>query len=297
MRRVSRWVCVALFILGTLAYLQIGNHYLNQISLWKNYITCSIENEQSEEKEEWGISPKEARSYLEKEEEKETPLSLVFWREKKSQTITNEEFFRKGTFSVLEICGNSALLFPGEFPLNKEDVEGCLIGEETAYQLFGDTNIVGKPLVYEEKTYYVRGVLSGENIFVCQTAEKKEVLLDQLTFYAESYLKKEEIKEQLQNQYGLSVKESPVYWKYIFIRAALFAFPACLLTVCLFLCRKKKALWKWLLFVEIIFLFVGIVFIFDITPEKLPNRLSDFDYWVDVIEKGVEDLKEFFTFL
>lgn len=294
MRKTGRWICMALVTLSILVYLRTGRDWLYKISQWEHYITCSIENVQSQEKEEWGISAKNAFSHLKKEEQREEPLSLVFWREKKNQTIENEELSRQGSFSVIELCGNSALLFPGEYPLNKEDTQGCLIGEAVANQLFGDVNVVGKTLVYGDKTYSVRGVLKNQKTFVCQVPGKSDLLLDQLTFYGNSPLEKERIKERLKTQYGLSIQESPVYWKYILIRAALFAFPAFLLTVFLYCSRRSKVLQKGLLWMEILFFLAGLVFIFDITPEKLPNRLSDFDFWVEAVEKGWKDLKLFF---
>lgn len=274
-------------------YLLIGKNTLDKISILEKYISCSIENVQSEEKEQWGISSKEAIANLEKEEEKEAPTALVFWREKENQTVTNQEFSRSGTFPVIEICGNSALLFPNEFPLTREDIQGCLIGENTAWKLFGDTNVIGKALVYQEKIYYVQGVLREKDIFVCEVSKNSDILLDRLTFYGDSYMEKEKIKEQLANEYNLSLKEAPAYWKYIFIRAALFALPLGALAVSLFLFRKKKILFKCFLCIFIILFMIGVVFVFDITPEKLPNRMSDFDYWTELFKKSFEDLKSF----
>lgn len=293
MRKSGRWVFIMILFISIPAYLLIGKNILEKISHQEKYIHCSIENVQSEEKEEWGISAREAFSYLEKEEEKETPLSLVFWREKKDQTIINEEFSRKGVVPVIELCGNSALLFPDEFPLKKEDVQGCLIGENTAWNLFGDTNVIGKVLTYQDKTYYIQGILRKKNIFVCEASKNSDILLNKLTFYGDSYLEKERIKEQLGNEYNLSLKEAPVYWKYIFLRAALFGFFSCIMVVILFLSRKKKFLFQMLIYVSIVFLLAGIVFIFDITFEKLPNRLSDFNYWTELFQNGFEDLKSF----
>ncbi|MBD5544853.1 MAG: ABC transporter permease [Lachnospiraceae bacterium] len=273
-----------------MVYLLIGKHVLDEISQKKKYTECSIENIQSREKEEWGIYPKDALTYLEEEEKKDAPLSFVFWREKKEQMIENKELFRSSTFPVVEICGNSSLLFPDEFPLKKEDVEGCLIGEDAAWQLFGDSNVIGKSLIYGEKTYFIQGVLPKTDIFVCQASKDGDFLLNSITFYGDNYLEKEKIKEQLGNEYSLSLEESPKYWYFIFARAALFLFPMCFMVFFLFLSRKKKRLFKGMVFLTILFLIGGIVFIFDITPDKLPNRLSDIDFWIEAFQKGKKDL-------
>lgn len=276
-----------------MAYLHIGNKALEKISLQEKYIRCNVLNVWSLEKEEWGIHSKEAFSCLKKEEEKETPLLVVFWKERKSQTIENKELNRKGTCSVMEICGNSSLLFPNEFPLDKWDMEGCLIGEDTAWQLFGGKDVVGKSLVYGKKTYYIRGVLPKEDIFVCEASQNSTILFNKLTFYGDSYLEKEKIKEQLGNEYGLSLNEDPLYWHFIFIRTALFLFPAGFIVVVLILSRKKKRLFGAMVFLTFAFLIGGMVFIFDITPDKLPNRLSDLEFWSKLFEQYKKD---FFLF-
>ena len=294
MKKLGRWVLIFLLWMGIMAYLLIGKRILDEISQKKKYTECFIENTQSREKEEWGIYPRDALSYLEKEEKKDMPVSFTFWREKKDQTVENKELFRSGTFPVVEICGNSSLLFPGEFPLKKEDTEGCLIGEDTAWQLFGDTNVIGKTLIYGKKTYSIQGVLAKRDIFVCQASKGSDLLFHNMTFYGDNYLEKEKIKEQLENEYNLNLKESPKYWYYIFTRAALFLFPMCLMAYFLFLFRKKKVLFKGMVLVTVLFLAGGIVFIFDITPDKLPNRLSDIDFWIEAFQKGKED---FFSLL
>lgn len=289
MKKIGRWVFILLLVVGIMVYLLIGKHILDEISRKKKYTECSIENTQSREKEEWGIYSRDALSYLEKEEKKDVPLSFTFWREKKNQTIENKELFRSGTFPVVEICGNSSLLFPGEFPLEKEDMEGCLIGDDTARQLFGDTNVIGETLIYGKKTYSIRGVLAKRDIFVCQASKDNDLLFNNITFYGDNYLEKEKIKEQLGNEYSLSLKESPKYWYFIFTRAALFLFPMCLMVFFLFLSRKKKGLFKGMVFLTFLFLVGSIVFIFDITPDKLPNRLSDIDFWIEAFQRGKED--------
>ncbi len=289
MKQWSRWILLFLLWIGIVVYLLIGKSVLGKISVLKKYTECSIENAQSQEKEQWGISPKEALLCLKKEEEKEAPEAFLFWREKKSQTIENTELSREGSFPVMEICGNSALLFPGENSLNKEDTESCLIGDETAWKLFGDTNIIGKILIYGKKTYYVQGVLPKTDIFLCEADENSQVLLDKLTFYADSYSEKNRIKEQLGNEYNLILKEAPAYWSFILKRAALFLFPACILLYLLFRARKNKLLFRSMIFIVFIFFMAGIVFIFDITPDKLPNRLSDIDFWTEAFQKGMED--------
>ncbi len=294
MKQWSRWVLFLLLWIGIVVYLLIGKNVLREISVLKKYTECSIENIQSREKEQWGISPKEALFYLSREEEKEAPEAFLFWREKRYQTIENTELSRKGNFPVMEICGNSALLFPGEFPLDKENVEGCLVGESIAWELFGSTNIIGKTLIYGRKMYYIQGVLPKKDIFLCQAERDKDILLNKLTFYADSYSEKNRIREQIGNEYSLMLREVPGYWSFILKRAALFFFPACILLCFLFRVRKNKLLFRSMIFIAFIFFMGGIVFIFDITPDKLPNRLSDIDFWIETFQKGKED---FFSLL
>lgn len=81
------------------------------------------------------------------------------WGQKNEQTIGGQEIEREITESVLFVYGPAHLVVPGGRALDPQDETGCLIGKDTAQKLFGSSEVTGRRVIFEEKTYGIRGVL------------------------------------------------------------------------------------------------------------------------------------------
>lgn len=140
----------------------------------------------------------------------------TLFAEKRNMEIENKEFSRKTKVTCVSFCGDSVNLFPMSYPLTTEDETGCLISRKTAWELFGDTNVIGKKLTYQKKTYEVRGILLGDQSLFCYAAGKGEEmefpLLAMRQADKESRLEK---KSELQTKYGMLGTWSPLYWSII----------------------------------------------------------------------------------
>ena len=83
------------------------------------------------------------KSIRKEEEKKENPLIFTAWKQENKQNIENEELNRSIEVTSILVNGDSSLIVNGTI-LFEDDKEGCLIDKDTAYKLFGDTNIIGK---------------------------------------------------------------------------------------------------------------------------------------------------------
>lgn len=93
----------------------------------------------------------------------------ALWRRKKAQIVENREFGRQTKASVYRIAGNSAALFPDANVLGADDPGRCLLGNKTAYDLFGSTDIAGWKVHIDGTEYIVAGVqFQEEDACVCE---------------------------------------------------------------------------------------------------------------------------------
>ncbi len=95
--------------------------------------------------------------------------SCALWRRKKAQIVENQEFRRQTRASVYRIAGNSAALFPDANGLRADDAGKCLLGNKTAYVLFGSTDVAGRKVQVGGTEYIVAGVeFQEEEACVCE---------------------------------------------------------------------------------------------------------------------------------
>lgn len=87
------------------------------------------------------------------------------------QTFTNDDLGKSLTCSLTYIYGSSENLCTSTGELMEDDLNGCLLSTEAAWELFGESNITAGVLTYNEKNYYVRGVYEDTNAVVILPAE------------------------------------------------------------------------------------------------------------------------------
>lgn len=100
------------------------------------------------------------------EAEDRADIEIAAWKRENHQTVTVEELGQSADGTVVRVSGNIELVFPdqkeaGGFPL-PTDRAGCVISRGLALNLFGTTNVVGNRLCLGETTLIVRGVLKME---------------------------------------------------------------------------------------------------------------------------------------
>lgn len=116
-------------------------------------------------------SQEEKQMGSEQEDGTEGMPEFCIWGQKDEVEITNNNLCRSAQADAVLMCGNPELLFE-DCPLpGRKDTQGCLLDENTAWELFGSSEVVGKEISYEGKSYVIREVLSrNERIFAFQAS-------------------------------------------------------------------------------------------------------------------------------
>ena len=220
-----------------------------------------------------------------KESEKE--LAVVGWAEESLQSATNLDLGKSASeLNVLAIKGSSNLLVKGS-NLFADDLEGCLIDNDTSYKLFGSSNCIGREIVYNDRTLVVRGILKGsKSNMIIQIPDDSMKALDGLTIDGTDFTLNK--IEDFKMRFGISelAINGNVYYmlaKFISMIFPIIALVLILIKVIssLFKSRNKPVLVGIYIIMALTFVFI----FFKVTNIKIsipldmiPNKWSDFDF-------------------
>lgn len=227
------------------------------------------------------ITGKEDSGSREERDKKEYPHDVLFFSEKKEQTVENPLWYRRTKSTVVEIMGDSTLLFPFGYPLEAGDLKGCLLGEDSAWELFGGTEVIGEEIVYAGKTYVIRGILQKRDILVIEGGE--DACFSYAGILGDTPLQKDEKITELQNFSGIFLTELPFRFYGTTVRAEIVITAAFLYGLAgLLICRKfkeNKAIKKGVVLGAVFCAALGIVFVLSITSYRMPDKVSDLSWW------------------
>ena len=234
--------------------------------------------------------------------EAEPELAVVGWAEESLQSANNLDLGKIASdLDVLIIKGSSNLLVKGS-NLFADDLEGCLIDNDTSYKLFGSSNCVGREIVYNDRNLIVRGILKGSkaNIMIQATEDSSQVL-DGLTIDGTG-LTLNKI-EDFKMKFGINEMAISGNIYYIIAKFIALIFPIITLVLILikiitslFKSRNKPVLVSLYILMAIasIFIFFKITNIkISIPLDMIPNKWSDFDFW----SKMGKEYKEKFEYV
>ena len=88
----------------------------------------------------------------------ENDMDVVFWQENKSETVINLDYNRSVEVKTMGIAGDASVLFPDSNRLTAGETGYCILGTDTAWQLFGSTRIIGRSVQINGETYQVAGI-------------------------------------------------------------------------------------------------------------------------------------------
>ena len=221
-----------------------------------------------------------------KESEKE--LAVVGWAEESLQSATNLDLGKSASeLNVLAIKGSSNLLVKGS-NLFADDLEGCLIDNDTSYKLFGSSNCIGREIVYNDRTLVVRGILKGsKSNMIIQIPDDSMKALDGLTIDGTDFTLNK--IEDFKMRFGISelAINGNVYYMLAKFISMIFPIIALVLILIKVISSLFKSRNKPVLVVIYIIMALTFVFIFfkvtnikiSIPLDMIPNKWSDFDFW------------------
>ena len=218
-------------------------------------------------------------------------------REEKG-TITNKEFNKSKESNIIEITGNSSLLFNSKI-LFMDDKNGCLIDKSLAYALFGSYDVKGLEIYIEGKSYTIRDVINNEDgIVVIQSNPEKEMelLVLDITNKDERYIENFSTKYGFENNYTTNkfYKETSNLMSLILPLIIEFMI---IINILKLIKEQKNKLVKKIILIMFLFMFIYFFYLivnvkFKINYNIIPNEWSDFDYWRKMITKYYERNRE-----
>lgn len=232
------------------------------------------------------------------EELENKKLSFTGWKQIDDVMIECTDLNRTTNVDVIKVCGDSSLVISGPI-LFSDNKEGCLVDKETAYKLFGSTEVIGQVFKYDNRELKITGIHNGtDNTIIMQTDYDSNEEMDAIAIEVEDNVNKS-IKE-FSDRYSINSfgVDSKIY--YNISNIFLMILPCMILIILLTRCIKEtlKVKRKPLLFILYIACTVILVSILikitgiqiKIPYDIIPNRWSDFGYW----EKFFEDYTEKF---
>lgn len=241
-----------------------------------------------------GVSPEQMSQVLERQKKAGGELpSFVLWTSHYEQIlygdfypnpVNGEVFEYYGDISRLQLCRFRYGYWPG-------DEKGCVIDEGTAHALWGSSDVLGQTIQWNERTWYVCGVVEGMDGLAFFPAEETEERMFQGLWLN---LSEEQggtyAAEQILQKYQLPVGDMTDLGLYVWLSQILAALPAFLLWAWTLMCIARR-LWKlrytWLLFLmSVPLMFAGtaaiswtVGFPWSVPARFLPTRWSDSSFW------------------
>lgn len=86
--------------------------------------------------------------------------TFTVWGELQDMTVADPDLGSKVQTNALVLDGSSELVLPLTPVLPAGDTNGCLLGEQTAWELFGSTQVKGDTILIGNQTRIIRGVVS-----------------------------------------------------------------------------------------------------------------------------------------
>lgn len=268
------------------------------------------------------ISGIQANEVQKRNELSDNPYAVTIWGERQDITIYNPDLKRETIVNQIIVCGRTDAILSGTYTLDINDKNGCLIDENTAYELFGDSKTTGQVIVSDNKSYVVRGIIQDmRNIFVRQSTDETGEILDTFTV-----LRGEETTGTTVNHifnifrmqghlldYGIVIDLTSTI--FLVVPVILFSYLCSLINKCKkycifvsdkrlhdetilqFFCKRyPKEYWFWLciqIFCIIIFAVI-ILKNFTLIDDYIPTKWSDLGFWKQLLEEKAVSLKYLF---
>lgn len=254
-----------------------------------------------------------------KEEESERITDFCIWGQSERTVLTNQNLSREILADVILMCGNPELLFEDCRVPGRDDLLGCLIDEQTAWQLFGSIDVEGKEITYNRRDYAIRKIIPGtagiaafqvsrqsetrkktENDNSLEPLQSAESQLDRLTVRTPKDGTIQALQEAWVNQYGYNVKLLDMELLRGLAGGCVLLFP---LTVCIFFgvylyhqYKKQEKLVGKIAIVGLILVLTAMVWFFlkrwvRIPDDYIPTKWSQFSFWTVLWEQKLEQGK------
>jgi len=235
------------------------------------------------------------------EREEAVPISFTTWGVQEGIELRNKNLERTTRADAIVICGSPALLLESSGYLDIDDKKGCLISSDTAFELFGSTDIIGKSIEYSEREFIIRGILKdGKDTIIHQADSKTEAVMDAAAVHIPENKTAESIMQVFRERYGMKGNEVAIDTFSRSAKTAAMALPllmGCCVCFPLLKSAYRQKNYPFLcgicLLGAILYmtLFLWICeFMLEIPADIVPTKWSDFDFWGELFSRKKEEL-------
>lgn len=241
---------------------------------------------------------------------------FCIWGQKEEVLLGNQDLERSIQTDAILLCGNPELVFEDCRRLDRDDLEGCLVDEAAAWELFGDLDVEGERITCEGKDFVIRGVVPGNRKLFAHMVDgshptpqteagaeagpqepAQENSLDRITLQRPEGKSIQELYSEWSNRYSMYAKLMDLELLQGISGCCMLLMPTTL-CICLlwYLCRrfrKVEQLWQKAGIAGLILLVsIGFGFFLKhqvrIPDEYIPTRWSDFSFWSRLWEEKRE---------
>jgi hypothetical protein len=253
----------------------------------------------------------QVKEMKENDEELENYLPFTACGSLKEQTFSNPDLGKSLTSDIVYIYGSSSLICQADGELLDDDLSGCILSSDAAWQLFGETSVIGGEIVYQNKTYYVRGVyenddsvviLPAQSIFAQNASDSdddetsddsSDAAFDKIIIKPElEDAKRSEYIQAFENRWSLYTKTDCLIYQRLTV-FFMMLIPAIIFLYVMFrglrfiIDNRYKPFWIIGGIFGMAIMFVGFFVVCQVSPsipaDLIPNTWSDFDFWSDTI--------------
>jgi len=237
---------------------------------------------------------------MEKTESKEdVQVNYTLWGEIKGESVLYPELYRTANVTAMVISGESRLILGSSWNLTANDKTGCLIDKTTAYALFGDTEVVGQVIQFDNKEYTIRGLVEkAEKEIVVQSTSVTKAVMNYIALETPIGGSAGDTVENFASRHGVS-SESLDYNMYCAWSDIIVMILPLLLSISVIyqliktVYRAKETPVKCAVYAGITLVYTVIVFWviksnFSYPETMIPSRWSDFSFWSKLYNEQVE---------
>lgn len=237
--------------------------------------------------------------------ENKNTYSYVPWRQSDNEQILNEDLNRNTEATVFYLYDDSSFLLEGTI-LFRDNTNGCIIDEDTAYKLFGSIDVTNRNLIINNRNLKIIAVNNNykNTVFVQDTCDSTESIngisleipSDDTVLNLDDYLNSFFMKYGLKN----STVDSNIY---IDISAFFILIYLTIIIVhIIYYTCKKNIEFKNKPILRSIYTLLGITLILILTSifnikipiNLIPNKWSNFEQVIEIYKKYIFQFQYFF---
>jgi len=235
-------------------------------------------------------------------QESDESFDYAMWGEVAGQIIENPDFNRKHSADIIYVRGKTELFLNHTGYLDTKDGTGCLIDKESAWQLFGDGDAIGRIIKYDNKEYLIQGILEDmESVLVIPVTSKTIEVVNQVCLKIPEGKYSGSIIESFKSIYGIDATEveyriyrwvSNIWLGLIPLAMGIYFFAALLKQA--FLRRHYPIIFWGYIGIGLVFFAVYIWITqmkFSLPQEFIPNKWSDFEFFSNLYEEKSQSIQ------